>query len=412
MSRGGRHRRGRPLSLATGLLVVTALAALVPALLVSSAKASPSGGASPRSSLGITGTAAQPIPVLAYYYIWYNPSSWNRAKMDYSALGRYSSSDVAVMRQQVELAKKAGISGFLVSWKDTPVLDARLAALVKVCAAAHFKLGIVFEGLDFHRAPIPMAEVQNSFSYFTQQYAGSPVFDWSGKPIVIWAGTWGYTSSQLASITNAYRPRLTILASEKQVSSYDAIAPLFDGNAYYWSSVDPLHTPSYQSKMDAFSAAVHSHGGLWIAPAAPGFDATLLGGTRVIPRRGGQTLRLEMNAALASSPDAIGLISWNEFSENSAVEPSRMYGSSTLKTLAAIQHAHPGAIPNFDSSSPAGFHAGVSPFVILGAVVFIFAGSALALARREGRRRRMTAGAGQTRAGPAPKIRSASRRPR
>jgi hypothetical protein len=404
------RRRARPLPLAARLLVVAALTVLVPALFASVSRGSPSGSPSPRSSSGFTGTAGQPIPVFAYYYIWYTPNSWNRAKMDYPVLGRYSSSDVAVMRQHVALAKKAGITGFLVSWKDTAVLDARLAALVKVCAAAHFKLGIVFEGLDFHRAPIPMAEVQNSFSYFSQQYAGSPVFDWSGKPIVIWAGTWGYTSSQMASITNAYRPRLTILASEKQVGSYDAIAPLFDGNAYYWSSVDPLRTPGYQSKLDAFSAAVHSHGGLWIAPAAPGFDATLLGGTRIIPRRGGQTLRLEMGAALASSPDAIGLISWNEFSENSAVEPSTMYGSSTLKTLAAIQHARPGAIPNFDSSAPAGFHAGVSPFIILGAVALVFAGSALVLARRDGRRRRRAAGAGHKRADPTPTVRTASRR--
>jgi len=388
------------------VLVIVALAALVPAPLAYAA-APPSDSASPGSALSATGTAGQPIPVFAYYYIWYNPSSWNRAKLDYSALGRYSSGDVKVMRKQVDLAKQAGISGFLVSWKDTAVLDRRLAALVKVCAAAHFKLGIVLEGLDFHRDPIPMSEVQSSFSYFADHYAGSPVFNVSGKPIVIWAGTWGYTIDQMASITSAYRPRLTILASEKQVASYDAIAPLFDGNAYYWSSVDPLHTPGYQSKLDAFSAAVHSHGGLWIAPAAPGFNATLLGGTRIVPRRGGQSLRLEMNAALASSPDAIGLISWNEFSENSAVEPSQIYGSSTLKTLAAIQHAHPDAIPNFDSSGPAGSTAGGGPFVILGAIGLVFVASAVVVARRGGRRRNA-----RSTPGSAPTIRTASRRSR
>jgi Glycosyl hydrolase family 99 len=380
-----RHRAA-PISWTTRMLLAASVAALAAALLASAAVAS-SGSASPGSSLGATGTAGQPIPVFAYYYMWYNPSSWNRAKMDYSALGRYSSSDVKVMRQQVDLAKQAGISGFLVSWKDTAVLDARLAALVRVCAAAHFKLGIVFEGLDFQRNPIPMSEVRSSFSYFTDRYANSPVFSVSGKPIVVWAGTWDYTSTQMASITSVYRPRLTILASEKQVASYVAVAPLFDGNAYYWSSVDPLSTPRYQSKLDAFSAAVHSHGGLWIAPAAPGFNATLLGGTRIVPRRGGQTLRLEMGAALASSPDAIGLISWNEFSENSAVEPSQMYGSSTLKTLAAIQHAHPGAIPNFDSSGPVGSSAGAGPFAILGAIGVVFVASAVVVARRGGRRR-------------------------
>ena len=146
---------------------------------------------------------------------------------------------------------------------------------------------------------------------------------------------------QLASITGVYGSRLVILASEKQVAAYQAVANLFRGNAYYWSSVDPLHTPGYAQKLDEFSTAVHQRGGLWIAPAAPGFDAKLVGGTRVIPRRDGQTLRLELNTAMDSSPDAIGLISWNEYSENSEVEPSREDGATALGVLASFEHAKP-----------------------------------------------------------------------
>jgi hypothetical protein len=43
-------------------------------------------------------------------------------------------------------------------------------------------------------------------------------------------------------------------------------------------------------------------------PAAPGFDATLLGGSSVVRRSDGQTLRDRLNAATRSSPDAPGLI--------------------------------------------------------------------------------------------------------
>ena len=35
-------------------------------------------------------------------------------------MGRYSSDDRDVMRQQVRWAKRAGIDGFIVSWKSTP----------------------------------------------------------------------------------------------------------------------------------------------------------------------------------------------------------------------------------------------------------------------------------------------------
>ena len=40
-------------------------------------------------------------------------------------LGRYSSDDRGVMRQHVAWAKRAGIDGFIVSWKSTPVLNRR-----------------------------------------------------------------------------------------------------------------------------------------------------------------------------------------------------------------------------------------------------------------------------------------------
>ena len=106
---------------------------------------------------------------------------------------------------------------------------------------------------------------------------------------------------------------------------------------------------------------------------------------RDVPRRGGQTLRLEMNAAINSSPDAIGLISWNEYSENSQVEPSRAYGVTALKVIASIEHSRAPAVTDFDSSAASGFHAGPSQFIILGVPIFALAGSVAVILTR-GRR--------------------------
>jgi hypothetical protein len=357
-------------AVAASLLMVIALSS-APA---QAATALPAGRSAP----------GRPVPVLAYYYIWFNPTSWNRAKHDYPLIGRYSSDDTAVMREQVRLAKQAGITGFLVSWKNTPLLDRRLATLRAVAAAAGFKLAIVFEGRDFHGNPLPLAQVRGSFRYAATHYAHDPVFNIFGKPLVMWSGTWVYSRSQLASITTVYRSRLAILASEKRVAAYQAIADLFQGNSYYWSSVDPLRTPGYAQKLDEFSTAVHQRGGLWIAPAAPGFDARLVGGWRVIPRRDGQTLRVAINAAIDSSPDAIGLISWNEYSENSEVEPSRDHGSTALRVIASLEHAKAPAVADFDSNAPAGFHAGPSQFVLLGVLVVILVGSLIVIIIRRG----------------------------
>jgi hypothetical protein len=330
--------------------------------------------------------AKSPIPVLAYYYIWFDPSSWDRAKRDYPLLGRYSSDDVGVLRTHVRMAKQAGIDGFLVSWKDTPVLDRRLAKLIAIAREEHFKLGIVYQGLDFYRRPRAASSIAADLDFFTRRFAGESVFHLYGaKPVVIWSGTWKYTPAQVSSVTQGRRDRLQILASEKRAQGFERLADLVDGDAYYWSSVNPSTFPGYRTKLHALSTAVHRSGGLWIAPASPGFDARLIGGTTTVPRRAGATLRTELDAATGSAPDAIGLISWNEFSENSHIEPSRRYGRQALQVLAKARGARVPAAPAIDSSDPGPGHGRNGAGIAMGLGALLAAGLAL-IARRNRRR--------------------------
>ncbi len=130
--------------------------------------------------------------------------------------------------------------------------------------------------------------------------------------------------------------------------------------------------------------AVHTKNGLWIAPAAPGFDARLVGGTRVVERQDGATLRRQMDAAIKSSPDAVGLISWNEFSENTHLEPSRNYNRRYLEVLADINDGVVPKIVDFDSSEPASVQ--IKPnggrIASLGLLVALMLISLIVIARR------------------------------
>ncbi len=293
-----------------------------------------------------------PIPELAYYYIWYDTSSWDRAKIDYPLLGRYSSDDQSVMRQQIQWAKSAGINGFIVSWKSTDVLNRRLEQLVQIAQEENFKLAIIYQGLDFNRNPLPPERIASDLDFFIQHFATLPVFQIFSKPMVIWSGTWKFTPDQIANVTGSRRKDLLILASERNLDGYTRLAKYVDGDAYYWSSVNPDTYPDYQGKLDALSQAVHQNSGIWIPSAAPGFDAHLIGGTNTVPRKNGETLRVEFNTALSSSPDVIGIISWNEFSENSYIEPSVNYSSQYLNLLSDMNHTAGPKIGEFDSSEP------------------------------------------------------------
>lgn len=338
-------------------------------------------GASPgtAASSPASPSSASAIPLFAHYYIWFTPASWNRAKIDYPLIGRYSSADPAVIREQIQEAKSAGIDGFIVSWKNTPTDDRILQTLMGVASQEHFKLAMIYEGLDFSRQPLPISEVAAGFKLFRDQYAPNPVwFRLNGKPITIWSGTWDYSHADVASVTSAVRSSMLVLSTEKSMAGFQRLADVTDGDAYYWSSVNPQTDSGYAGKMNAMGKAIHQAGKYWIAPFAPGFDARLVGGRSVVPRNDGQTLRTEYATAVQSAPDILGLISWNEFSENTYVEPSVNYSRFYLQLVGQLRGA---AMPSPSLAAEPG--TGRSPYIAApgrsGSSVMWLAGFAVAL---------------------------------
>ena len=278
--------------------------------------------------------------MLAYYYIWFDDRSWRRAKRDVPLLGPYNSSDATVMRQHIADASAAGIGGFLVSWKNTAKLTERLHRLAGAARESGFKLGIVYQGLDFDRNPLPAEQITADLAVFATQFADDPVFRIWERPVVLLTGTDRWTLEQLAGFKAALGGKADLLASAKSVEEYRRVSGVVAGNAYYWSSGDPTKD-WFAERLQAIGSAVRSSGGLCIAPAAPGFDARDVGGSTSVPRQGGRTLKSELQAAADTHPDAVGIISWNEFSENTYIEPSRDEGYTALDTVARFDDREP-----------------------------------------------------------------------
>jgi hypothetical protein len=342
----GRFARARAIPLILAIAGLSTLG-LSPS---SGPSASPAPSASPTISSSSSAAASGPLasagaashaPVLAYYYMWFNAASWTHTKTDVPVLGSYASTSPAVIKQHVFWAKEAGVDAFIVSWKSTPALNLALSELVAECRSQGLKLVLIYEGLDVNRNPIPTAQVQSDLLWFENQYGSDPVFNVFGKPAVIWSGTWRFSSADISQVrTQLGAPnQILLLGSERSAADYRPRASLFDGDAYYWSSGDPVTTPGYQKRLTDLAAAVHSGNGLWLAPAAAGFDARLNGGATVVDRRNGATLTAAWDDALVSNADAIAVISWNEFTENSYVEPSHNYGERYLQVLALLTGA-------------------------------------------------------------------------
>jgi hypothetical protein len=341
----------RTLSVHRARLCAAALALLVLALTsgLSTNEARAQGTSVPTRS---SAPRAGKPPVLAYYYIWFDARAWARAKKDYPLLGRYSSSDSNVMRQHIRWAKAAGVQGFIVSWRHTSALDPRLAELVRVAAEERFKLVVIYQGLDFQRERRSVETVRGDLEWFADHYSNNEVFRILRRPTLIMNGTESYGREDLKQVIAPVRDRLDVLATEKSVKGYQRIRDLVNGNAYYWSSVNPETYRGYDVRLSELGQEVHRDNGLWIAPAAPGFDSRLLGKPSVVGRRNGATLRRELTAAFNSEPDAVGLISWNEFSENTYVEPSTNYGTRALDVVSQMLGGKPTVVPSRVGPAP------------------------------------------------------------
>jgi hypothetical protein len=261
---------------------------------------------------------------------------------------------VGMIEADVREAAAAGLTGFVVNWAgsgtsgqtltSTPY-NGRLQLIVdavhKVNAAGiPFKLWLSYKA---SATVLPLSHIDQDLNYILAKYAHDPAFDRAQSPrlTIIWQGSRKYATSALQTISGKYRSAARILGDESSWSI--SRASNLDGNAYYWSSQNPYSNPQSFTQLAALANMVRVSGTnpdgtrkVWVAPLTPGFDTQLAGGSACVPRRNGQTLSALFAGNAATHPDAFGLISWNEVTEATYIDPMTRYGSQSLTVLSGL----------------------------------------------------------------------------
>src|SRR5436305_2706757 len=153
-------------------------------------------------------------PALAFYYPWYNTSSWDPATMSDLPTVKYASSDGVTIDRQINWAANAGMTGFISSWwgpgDQTDTNFAQLlahSATLENTTLYHFTSTIYFE-CDSPRFN-DTASIIQSLHYLVDHYSNDlHFFHWQGKPVLFF---WdplgnGRTLSQWASIRSQIDP--------------------------------------------------------------------------------------------------------------------------------------------------------------------------------------------------------------
>ncbi|MDD5093322.1 MAG: endo-1,3-alpha-glucanase family glycosylhydrolase [Dehalococcoidia bacterium] len=275
--------------------------------------------------------------LLAFYYPWYDTSSWNSPNLSDHPLLRLPSSSPALMEAHITQAKNAGIDGFISSWPAPGYYeDLNFKKLLDIAQNHEFQITAYFEALAMN-GTLTRDEIAGRLAYLISTYGNHPAFvKHCGKPVIII-----YASSHLS--TNVWGG----IFDELRAKGLDAVfigAGYTEENLTVFNGIHQYNTvidPNFGKAAENGSRLVRSYEMLndphaqriWAATVQPGCDDRLLGKTpsHYVDRRNGDTYRQTFEAALQSNPNWIFITSWNEWPENSHIEPGEKYGDQYLQ---------------------------------------------------------------------------------
>lgn len=276
---------------------------------------------------------------LAYYYAWYNQSSFNKGLWWEKPAGPYDTTDPSSVRAMVSQAATHGINGFIFSWGNGEHSEARLQLLLQAARAqGNFVVAAAVPlmhdsyGTDAKNPALVAASIRRVLKYASD----STFLKVGGRPVVFLYGSRRLEPAQWRSVRSTLKaygldPFLMGDASDEDMP--------FDGMYLYNpnSMNEDALTRKYRKIMEkhrvpwALDSSYKRR--LWAASVSPGYDDTYnrpMNPTRR-PRDNGARFDQTWRAALSSLPEWVLITSYNEWFEATHIAPGTRTGYRALQ---------------------------------------------------------------------------------
>jgi Glycosyl hydrolase family 99 len=280
-------------------------------------------------SLLVSGTmSARPVaaaydeshPILAYYYGWWEPERLTlgpNQPIDMPAPGaRQIGDDPQLMLRHITEARSAGVDGFIANRiKD-------MAVLLDLGQAADFRSTYQLDATSAIES-----QVAEFYKYVDHpamvRYEGHAVlFFWRSptRSNEYWSDLRGRVDPDHQVLWMADGDNFAFPAGD----AWDGISPY----AIAWSANPTSQLPAWGAK-----ARAQMPGKLYVPPVSPGCDdSRIRDATCVQDRANGAYYEAALRGALASNPSwAVVVCSWNEWLEDTAIEPNVQEGDLYLQ---------------------------------------------------------------------------------
>ncbi|WOO41843.1 endo-1,3-alpha-glucanase family glycosylhydrolase [Rubellicoccus peritrichatus] len=269
------------------------------------------------------------------------------ASIQYPLIGPYSSDSDHVIRYHMKTAKSAGIDAFFVIWygpgSDT---DKVIPKLLEEAELQDMKLAICYEEkLNWtpYRKPESREDIVattiDDLNYVIDEYSDHPAYlRRGGKPFIYQFNYWGEDDLGPRSIQPNEWEEIFNSLGQPIVYARQNLSPQHHPNidgAYLWWTTDE----SYIKDFASFSRHMIDEGQLefFMSMIAPGFDDSGVNGwgegSRITPRAGLSLLKDTFERAWQHDPEVIQVVTWNDFNEGTALEPTLGNGFQYLDAL-------------------------------------------------------------------------------
>ena len=306
----------------------------------------------------------------AYFYPWYDGTRhvhWeNHPYLSTPLLGEYTSRDELVINQQIDWAAGHGVDFFIASWwgRFDPT-DSAIKAFSQAELADEIQFTIIYESfglllvdtngeIDLSN-PINKEQLVSDFSYLATTFFQNPNYlTVDGKPVVvlylsrIFVGniTEAFDAAR-AAVKDATGQDVFILGDEvwwqepeeSRLSLYDGIT------GYIMHSWDQAILDNFNAEVEAhyekWAQAAQSAGIYFVPGVIPGFDDRGYDPISITPPipRSLELFEAQLRTGLSMASGDLPMIlitSWNEWHEDTTIEPAETYGFTYLDVLQSV----------------------------------------------------------------------------
>jgi Glycosyl hydrolase family 71 len=281
--------------------------------------------------------AGPPPLVLAFFYPWYQHFNWASEKLLDQPLFLYSTEFPDEVARSLGEARNAGLDGVIVSWRgDTDWNDRRLQIVFDQAQTLGLKVSILIETLLATDGPEGTVKpfsadkmrmwLEKAYDVYGRQPA---MLKTRGRPVVFVYVADAFTPEEWRTMARSLEG-----SGRHMFLMADSLDPAFlesFGGAFSYGSIPPPDLERFYSdkalRTQSYNLIYGGERRVDAATVSPGYNDSHLDRvtTQVVDRANGALYEVRWQAAIAAQPDWILVTSWNEFWENTHIEPSVRY---------------------------------------------------------------------------------------